>query len=94
MAAVNFTTGLFCCRLLDSMKMAGPMGNPRQPGGFAISDILELDRNSNVGIEPPPTDAPLYAHPAHDISGYVPISRHWSVAPPEGKNNPNTSCSN
>ncbi|CAH1371409.1 hypothetical protein MTP99_012890 [Tenebrio molitor] len=70
--------------LLDSMKMAGPMGNPRQPGGFAISDILELDRNSNVGIEPPPTDAPLYAHPAHDISGYVPISRHWSVAPPEG----------
>ncbi|XP_044254538.1 homeobox protein Nkx-2.2-like [Tribolium madens] len=69
--------------LLDSMKMTGPMGNPRQSAGFAISDILELDRNSNVGIEHPPTEAPLYTHPAHDISGYVPISRHWPT-PSEG----------
>ena len=63
--------------------MTGPMGNPRQPAGFAISDILELDRNSNVGMDQPP-DAPLYNHPAHDIGGYVPISRHWTT-PPEGK---------
>ncbi|KAJ3659644.1 hypothetical protein Zmor_011322 [Zophobas morio] len=72
--------------LLDSMKMTGPMGNPRQPAGFAISDILELDRNSNVGMDQPP-DAPLYNHPAHDIGGYVPISRHWTT-PPEALHHP------
>lgn len=64
--------------------MTGPMGNPRQTAGFAISDILELDRHTNVGIDPPPNDTALYNHPPHDISGYVPISRHWA-APPDGK---------
>lgn len=64
--------------------MTGPMGNPRQTAGFAISDILELDRHTNVGIDPPPNDSALYSHPPHDISGYVPISRHWAP-PPDGK---------
>lgn len=76
--------GVSCYRLLDSMKMTGPMGNPRQPAGFAISDILELDRNGS-GIEHQPTDAPLYGHPPHDISAYVPSTRHWPTITPEGR---------
>lgn len=58
------------------------MANPRQTAGFAISDILELDRNSNPTLETTPSDAPLYTHPTHvELSGYVP--RHWT-SPPEG----------
>ncbi|XP_076273383.1 uncharacterized protein LOC143204591 [Rhynchophorus ferrugineus] len=37
--------------LIDSIKMTTSIGNPRQPGGFAISDILELDRQSTQHSE-------------------------------------------
>ncbi|XP_066146423.1 homeobox protein DTH-1-like [Euwallacea fornicatus] len=64
--------------LLDSIKMTNPMSNPRQPGGFAISDILELDRQNNVQhpeLDPSMAEA-LYT--TTDLS-YMP--RHWPQIP-------------
>lgn len=77
-------------RLLDSMKMSGAMsGNPRQTAGFAISDILELDRSNNVvGLESSINNtsggdtSQLYPHSTQDLAGYVPsLSRHWASPP-------------
>ncbi|XP_030750717.1 homeobox protein Nkx-2.2-like isoform X2 [Sitophilus oryzae] len=41
--------------LIDSIKMTSSIGNQRQPGGFAISDILELDRQTNQHHELDPS---------------------------------------
>ncbi|KAL1509261.1 hypothetical protein ABEB36_004024 [Hypothenemus hampei] len=59
--------------LLDSIKMTNTMGNQRQPASFAISDILELDRQNNPhpDLDPSMNDA-LYT--TTDLS-YIP--RHW-----------------
>lgn len=58
--------------LLDSIKMTS-IGNQRQPASFAISDILELDRQGNQHHELDPTMTdPLYN--TTDLS-YIP--RHW-----------------
>lgn len=62
-------------RLLDSIKMTSSIGNQRhQPASFAISDILELDRQNNphhTELDPGMTEA-LYT--TTDLS-YMP--RHW-----------------
>lgn len=71
----------FCCRLLDSMKMTGStMGNQRQPASFAISDILELDRNNSQEIDPISPETSMYS--TQDLS-YIP--RHWPQLPDHGK---------
>lgn len=61
--------------LLDSIKMTSSIGNQRhQPASFAISDILELDRQNNphhTDLDPGMTEA-LYT--TTDLS-YMP--RHW-----------------
>ncbi|XP_019872990.1 homeobox protein Nkx-2.2a-like isoform X2 [Aethina tumida] len=64
-------------QLLDSMKMNGsPMGSQKTTPGFAISDILELDRNTNQEMDPISPVAPMY--PNHDMA-YFP--RHWPQNP-------------
>ncbi|KAJ8942371.1 hypothetical protein NQ318_000351 [Aromia moschata] len=61
------------------MKMTGStLGNQRQPAGFAISDILELDRNSTQEIDPITPDNSMYSQ---DLS-YIP--RHWPQIPDHG----------
>lgn len=74
---------LFGFRLLDSIKMSNSMNNQRQPAGFAISDILELDRQNNPHseLDPSITDS-LYT--TTDLS-YMP--RHWGQLPDHGKFN-------
>ncbi|CAG9761923.1 unnamed protein product [Ceutorhynchus assimilis] len=59
--------------LLDSIKMTTSLGNQRQPASFAISDILELDRQNNPHpeLDPSMTEA-LYT--STDLP-YIP--RHW-----------------
>lgn len=58
--------------LLDSIKMT-TIGNQRQPASFAISDILELDRQGNPHheLDPGMTDT---IYNTTDLS-YIP--RHW-----------------
>ncbi|KAJ8981322.1 hypothetical protein NQ317_015455 [Molorchus minor] len=71
----------YCCSLLDSMKLPGTtMGNQRQPAGFAISDILELDRNGPQEIDPITPDHSIYS--SQDLS-YIP--RHWPQLPDHGE---------
>ncbi|XP_074037511.1 uncharacterized protein [Leptinotarsa decemlineata] len=68
--------------LLDSMKMTGTtMVNQRQPGGFAISDILELDRQNSEEIDPISTDTSMYS-PHQDIP--YPPRHHWIQMPESG----------
>ncbi|CAH0560203.1 unnamed protein product [Brassicogethes aeneus] len=61
-------------QFLDSMKMNGsPISSQKTSAGFAISDILELDRNTNnQDIEPISPVTNIY--PSHEIS-YFP--KHW-----------------
>ncbi|KAH1019960.1 hypothetical protein HUJ04_009701 [Dendroctonus ponderosae] len=63
--------------LLDSIKMSNSMSNQRQPASFAISDILELNRQNNPHseLDPSITDS-LYT--TTDLS-YMP--RHWAQLP-------------
>lgn len=70
-----------CFRLLDSIKMTNSINNQRQPASFAISDILELDRqhNPHPELDPSMTEA-LYT--TTDLS-YIP--RHWPQIPDHGK---------
>lgn len=64
--------------LLDSMKMTGPTASQRQSAGFAISDILELDRHANTTLEPSSdADTSLYSNPS-DLGSYGTISRQWT----------------
>ncbi|KAH1020001.1 hypothetical protein HUJ04_009732 [Dendroctonus ponderosae] len=67
-------------RLLDSIKMSNSMSNQRQPASFAISDILELNRQNNPHseLDPSITDS-LYT--TTDLS-YMP--RHWAQLPDHG----------
>ncbi|XP_060532193.1 homeobox protein Nkx-2.2a-like isoform X2 [Cylas formicarius] len=67
--------------LLDSMKMTTSLGTQRQPAGFAISDILELDRHNtqNPELDPTMSDNSLYT--TTDLS-YIP--RHWPQLPDHG----------
>lgn len=63
--------------LLDSMKTTGnTMGNQRQPAGFAISDILELDRNSSQEIDPISSETSMYS--TQDLSH---LPRYWPLFP-------------
>lgn len=56
------------------------MANQRQPAGFAISDILELDRQSSEEINPGSVDTtPLYS--PHDLPY---MQRQWHF-PEAGK---------
>lgn len=57
-----------------------PMGSQKTTPGFAISDILELDRNTNQEMDPISPVAPMY--PNHDMA-YFP--RHWPQNPDNGK---------
>ncbi|KAL3265628.1 hypothetical protein HHI36_009833 [Cryptolaemus montrouzieri] len=68
--------------LLDSMKMTGPvLSQQRPPAGFAISDILELDRSGATSLEPSSPDSSLYTNSTHDLSPYSTINRHWPSSP-------------
>ncbi|XP_072384792.1 uncharacterized protein [Diabrotica undecimpunctata] len=68
--------------LLDTMKMTGTtIANQRQPASFAISDILELDRQNSEEIDPITTDMSVY--PTHHDLSYS--TRHqWLQVPEPG----------
>ncbi|KAJ8949047.1 hypothetical protein NQ314_008298 [Rhamnusium bicolor] len=55
------------------------MVNQRQPAGFAISDILELDRNNSQEIDPISPENSMYS--SQDLT-YIP--RHWPQLPDHG----------
>lgn len=63
-------------------------GHQRQPAGFAISDILDLnDRSTESGLESP-SDRSIYQHPQDLTSGQTlipPPSRHWALPSELGK---------
>ncbi|KAG5892387.1 hypothetical protein JTB14_036000 [Gonioctena quinquepunctata] len=68
--------------LLDSMKMTGTtIVNQRQPAGFAISDILELDRQNSDEIDPISSDTSMYS-PHQDLP--YPPRPHWIQLPEPG----------
>lgn len=63
------------------MKTTGnTMGNQRQSAGFAISDILELDRNSSQEIDPISSETSMYS--TQDLSH---LPRYWPLFPDNGK---------
>lgn len=62
--------------LLDSMKMTPVPSHHRHSAGFAISDILELDRNAS-SLESSSPDSSFYPNSSHDLSSYSPINRQW-----------------
>lgn len=68
--------------LLDTMKMTGS-ANPRQPASFAISDILELDRQNSEEIDPITADPSVY--PTHQDLSYS-SRQQWLQLPDPGIN--------
>ncbi|XP_044749213.1 homeobox protein Nkx-2.2a-like isoform X2 [Coccinella septempunctata] len=64
--------------LLDSMKMTGTNINQQRPASFAISDILELDRNVPNTYDNSPADSSLFANSTPDLNPYTTLNRHWS----------------
>ncbi|CAG9861589.1 unnamed protein product [Phyllotreta striolata] len=68
--------------LLDTMKMTGTtMVNQRQPASFAISDILELDRQNNVETDTISPNTSVYS--THQDISYS--TRHqWLHMPDSG----------
>lgn len=65
--------------LLDSMKMSGSTMNQQRPASFAISDILELDRNVPNSYDNSAPENSLFTNSAPDINPYTTLNRHWST---------------
>lgn len=62
---------------------SSPIGTQRQTAGFAISDILELDRNNRNSQELEPMISENSLYPSQDLT-YL---RHWTTIPEHGNYN-------
>lgn len=58
--------------------MTGSNINPQRPASFAISDILDLDRNASNSYDHSPSDHSLFANATPDLNPYTNLNRHWS----------------